>query len=284
MEENFEDTEMTEAPVGVGAQLRAAREEKGLSLEQVAAETRIPQRHLVAIEAGEFARLPGRTYAVGFSRTYAKMIGLDQDDVAAMVRAELDTHAGEEVYRPASFEPGDPARVPSRTLFYFSIFAAVVAIAGIAIFLGTLFTPAAELPSLIEQEQAQAEQTANQRAADRAAPAAAQVTPQPTGPVIFTALEDGIWVRFYDADGTLMEKLMAQGETYTVPADANGPQLWTGRPDALSIAIGGRQVPKLAEDDMVMRDVPVTAEALLARGQEGSDGAAAGENAQPSTT
>jgi len=50
-----------------------------------------------------------------------------------------------------------------------------------------------------------------------------------------------------------------------VPADAVDPQLWTGRPEALAITVGGRQVPRLAEEDQVMRDVPVTAEALLAR-------------------
>ena len=133
MDENFTVAETTESPAGIGAQLRAAREERGLSLEQVAAETRIPQRHLVAIEAGDFGQLPGRTYAVGFSRTYAKMVGLDQDDVAAIVRAELDAQAGEEDYRPASFEPGDPARAPSRALFYFSIFAGLIVIGRIAL-------------------------------------------------------------------------------------------------------------------------------------------------------
>ena len=88
MDENITDAQTTEPPRGIGAQLRAAREERGLSLEQVASETRIPQRHLVAIEAGDFGQLPGRTYAVGFSRTYAKTVGLDQDDVAAIVRID----------------------------------------------------------------------------------------------------------------------------------------------------------------------------------------------------
>ena len=89
---------------------------------------------------------------------------------------------------------------------------------------------------------------------------------RPTGPVVFTATEERIWVKFYDADGSqLMQKQMARGETYTVPADANGPQVWTGRPDALTITVGGRTVPKLAEREAIVRDVPVTAEALLAR-------------------
>jgi hypothetical protein len=88
----------------------------------------------------------------------------------------------------------------------------------------------------------------------------------PSGPVVFTALQDDTWVKFYDANGEqLMQKQMAKGESYTVPADAEGPQIWTGRPYALAITIGGRSVPKLSEEDEIVRDVPVTAEALLAR-------------------
>ena len=54
MAEEFEHQEGPPEPGGIGAQLRTAREARGLSLEQVAAETRIPQRHLQTIEAGEF--------------------------------------------------------------------------------------------------------------------------------------------------------------------------------------------------------------------------------------
>ena len=49
--------------------------------------------------------------------------------------------------------------------------------------------------------------------------------------------------------------------------EAAGPQVWTGRPDALAITVGGQPVPKLAEAERIMKDVPVTAAALLARGQ-----------------
>jgi hypothetical protein len=103
--------------------------------------------------------------------------------------------------------------------------------------------------------------------------------------VVFTALEAGIWVKFYDADGLqLMQKQMALGEHYAVPADAKGPQLWTGRPDALSITVGGRQVPKLAEQQTTMRDVPVSAEALLARAPVPASASAAPRPAASPTT
>jgi len=84
--------------------------------------------------------------------------------------------------------------------------------------------------------------------------------------VVFTALQDRIWVKFYDGAGKqLVQKLLAKGETWTVPADAVDPKLWTGRPDALGITIGGQAVPRIADKQGIVKDVPVSAAALLAR-------------------
>jgi cytoskeletal protein RodZ len=273
-------TAQQQLPLGVGERLRAAREAKGLTLEQIAAETRIPQRHLAAIESGDFGKLPARTYAVGFSRTYAKAVGLDHDEVAAAVRDELDEQSDEE-YRPASFAPGDPARVPSRALGWLAAFAVLLLLAGGFFFFRTIFAPAGELPSLVEQQKAQ------QQAVQRAAARKAAATPAPavgnSGPVVLTAAAPNIWVKIYDASGkTLFEKQMALGESFTVPADAQGPLLWTGRPDALAVSVGGRPVPKLAEEQKVIKDVPVTAQALLARGQPAV--APVGEKPTPTAT
>ena len=258
-----EDLEYEEQPSevgGVGAQLKAAREARGMSLEQVAAETRIPQRHLQTIEAGEFSALPARTYSIGFARTYARAVGLDDREVADLVRTELDLQESGPRHRAQGFEPGDPARVPSRALGWLSLLAVVLVLAGLFAAYRSFFSPAAELPSLIEPEPGQqAEPTAAVRRPGAAAVAA-------TGPVVFTATDEA-WVRFYTAEGTLAEMLMAPGDSYTLPADANAPMLRTGRPDALRITVGGRQVSRLAEEQRVVSDVPVSAEALAARGR-----------------
>ena len=283
MEEMTEELDQQAFADGVGARLRKAREAMGLTLEQVAAQTRIPLRHLQTIDGGDFSKLPGRTYAVGFSRTYAKTVGLDEEEIVAQVRAELDEQGGERAHRPASFEPGDPARVPSRGLMWLSILAVVLLLAGGFALFRTMLAPAGELPSLAEQEDA--ERAAAQRAAAATArQERAQGPVDAGGQVVFTSLEEGMWIKFYDATGKqLMQKLMAKGERYAVPADANGPLVWTGRPDAFAITIGGKQVPRLAEDDVVMKDVPVTAQALLAR-QPAAAAPPAGENpAQPAT-
>ena len=254
----------------VGDRLRAAREAKGLELEQVAAETRIPQRHLESIEAGDFASLPSRTYAIGFSRTYARTLELDEREVLDQVRAELAEHRGNVDATPAKFEPGDPARVPGRGLAWFAVFAAILLMGGIYAFYRSYFAPGLGPAPLQDPEEQFA--AADNPQASEPAPAA-----QPTGgPVVFTSEMDETWVKFYDASGErLYEAQMNTGDTYTVPADAEGPQIWTGRPYALAITIGGRPVPKLSEEDEVVRDVPVTAEALLARPapEEAADGA-----------
>ncbi|MEO6152056.1 MAG: helix-turn-helix domain-containing protein [Croceibacterium sp.] len=247
-------------PLGAGERLRAARTQRGLTLEQVAAQTRIPQRQLVAIESGDFAKLPGRTYAIGFTRTYARLVGLNSEEIASQVRTELDAGSLDPRHRPASFEPGDPARVPSRLLGWLSVLAVLLVLAGLFAFFRPYVTPAAELPSLLDQQR-----TEQQAALAASKPGGMAVT-GPTGPVVFTALADKVWVKFYDGAGKqLMQKELALNESYTVPADAQSPQLWTGRPEALAITIAGRPVPKLAEVQTRMKDVPVTAQALLTR-------------------
>ena len=106
----------------IGSRLRRAREAAGIGVPALAAQTRISQRQIEAIEAGDFAALPGRTYAIGFSRSLARAVGLDEAEVAAATRAELSERQGEDPRRPVqTFEPGDPARVPSARLTWLEI-------------------------------------------------------------------------------------------------------------------------------------------------------------------
>ena len=66
-----------------GASFRKAREARGISLKEIAAETRISTRFLQAIESEEFHLLPGGIFNRGFIRNYAERIGLDGDQAVA---------------------------------------------------------------------------------------------------------------------------------------------------------------------------------------------------------
>src|ERR1041385_5230140 len=65
------------AVAGIGEALRSTRERKGLSIDQVAQETRISARFLEALEAETFEELPAPVYVRGFLRSYANFLHLD---------------------------------------------------------------------------------------------------------------------------------------------------------------------------------------------------------------
>lgn len=68
--------------------LRAARQKRELTLEQVEAATCIPAKYLSALENGQFDLLPAEAYNVGYVRNYAKYLKLDPENVIAMYREE----------------------------------------------------------------------------------------------------------------------------------------------------------------------------------------------------
>src|ERR1700691_3682921 len=61
----------------VGQDLRAARLRRGDDLATVSRALKIRKDHLDALEEDRFEALPGRTYAVGFVRSYSDYLGLD---------------------------------------------------------------------------------------------------------------------------------------------------------------------------------------------------------------
>ena len=250
---------------GAGERLARARADSDMTVEQVAAETRIPLRHLQTMEAGAFSELPGKTYAIGFARSYAKVVGLDEQEIAAQVREELSDGSDAQEHRSVTFEPGDPARVPSRGLAWFSAFAALLLIAGAVAFFRNYFIVGSGPGSIVPPDQG--EEQAVAITSDGASSLESAPEPvNPAGAVVFTSREDNLWVRFYEANGDrLMEKVMSQGESYTVPADASNPQIRTGQPENLVIRIGGKAIGTLSNRGEIVGDVSVKAEDLIAR-------------------
>lgn len=259
------DAEDAADVVDAATRLKNAREAKGMTIEQVAAKTRITARHLELIETGQFASLPGRTYAIGFARNYARVVGEDELEIAEAVRGELPS--AQEVMaadRMGGLEPGDPGKIPSRGLVWLSLIAVVLLGAGAYTFYTAYYGTGASPASLIEDASTAlaGSQEGDEMAADDTMPAAAS----DDAPVVFTALEGPVWVRFYDGAGNvLLEKQMVAQESWTVPQDAVEPQIRTSRPDALAITIGGRSVPKLGDEPLVVSDIGVSAAQLLAR-------------------
>jgi cytoskeletal protein RodZ len=73
----------------VGAQLRRVRMERGQDLDHVAQQLRIRPSYLSGIEQGDLSAMPGRTYALGFLRSYADYLGFDGDDLVSQIKSTV---------------------------------------------------------------------------------------------------------------------------------------------------------------------------------------------------
>jgi len=289
----------------VGQRLRRARTDKGYELADIARDTRIPQRHLAAIESDNHDGLPALTYTIGFVRTFARAVGLPEDEVAAQFKAETTKTA--HVPQTIPLEPVDEARLPSRGVVAASTAAVVAVIAGIWVWSAGVFettppppaaetaAPVASAPPAPEPALGMSAEVATETplvsgdapvaaAGPAGAPPAtgAAVPPVPvaaaplpaappvgaaTGaPVVITASED-VWIKVYDSAErkTVKMGILAPGESYAVPAGRDDLLLWTGRAGALRVTVGGRTLPALGGPRETVQDVSLSPTALLAR-------------------
>jgi cytoskeletal protein RodZ len=67
--------------LATGIDFSIYRQKAGISLEQVAAKTKISMRFLLAIEAEEFSQLPGGIFNTNYLRQYAQAIGMDEHEI-----------------------------------------------------------------------------------------------------------------------------------------------------------------------------------------------------------
>jgi cytoskeleton protein RodZ len=242
-----------EAPT-VGERLRAAREQKKISLEDIAAQTRIPQRHLASIENAEWDSLPAPTYTIGFAKSYASAVDLDRTDIGNQLREEM---GGQRFANTSSdvFEPADPARTMPKSLVLGAIIAVVLLIA---------------LMSWLNKRSLEEPSANNGPAvAETAAPAPQPSTPAPAtasaaqGPVVLYATQP-VWLQVSErGGGSLFSGLLQAGQSFTVPANAAAPVLKTGKPEALRINVGNQVAGPVAPAATTVSNVSLLAADLL---------------------
>ena len=245
-EERVEKDEPT-----VGHRLRAAREKKKLSLEDVAAQTRIPRRHLESLENSDWQRLPAPTYTTGFAKSYATAVGLDRTLIAERLRDEMGG------VRPAYttsevFEPADPARTMPKWLVFGAI-AAVLVLVLVMSWLNERSVSGSDGPA---NEPAVAAASPPSASPAAAAATAAQ------GPVVVTANEQ-VWLQVKDGATTLKEGLMEAGQSFEVPASAKAPVLMTGKPEAIRISVGTADAPPVGPAATTVRNVSLLGPDLM---------------------
>ncbi|HSV31017.1 MAG TPA: helix-turn-helix domain-containing protein [Atribacteraceae bacterium] len=91
-----------EGRIGIGETLKRAREEKGLSLQEVETRTFVLRKHLEALEEEKWKDIPGSSYALGYLKIYSKFLQLDEAGLVERFKKDL-------IFKPP--DRRDPERV-----------------------------------------------------------------------------------------------------------------------------------------------------------------------------
>jgi len=117
---------------GLGEWLRASREERGYDFDRVERDTRISRGYIEAMEREQFDTLPAPVYARGFVRSYARYLGLDEDEALSRMPKELPRPPGLEPL-PGLRRSEGPAAIPALP-WRWVVVAIIVVVAGAAAF------------------------------------------------------------------------------------------------------------------------------------------------------
>lgn len=89
----------------LGEKLRQAREERGISISEVAEQTRISPHYLDSIENDDYRTLPGGIFNKGFVKSYAKYVGLDEQEALGDYSRLISSQEGTIDDEPKTYKP-----------------------------------------------------------------------------------------------------------------------------------------------------------------------------------
>ena len=221
-----------------GARLCARRESYGLSLSEISELTNIRIDYLAAIEAMDDDALPAIGYTIGYVRSYAKAVGID--DASAVERYKVDSEVPENLGmrdRP-HFVPQRKIRLPRGFLPAMT----VVAVAGmLTVWYGLQTeTQAATLisPDLTQRETEVAAVLADPN----------MITVKALAPS---------WVQIKDKKGSvIISRIFVTGETWQTQR-GSGAFISARDAGAIQIFVGGGDAGQLGEQGVAIYDIPL---------------------------
>lgn len=236
-----------------GGRLRQAREERGISLRQIAANTKISVSALEALERNNVSKLPGGIFSRAFVRSYAAEVGLDPEATVREFLERFDNEPAPErhVHVPVSdVEQSFENRQRAALLAVKAVVGLVIVAAIVTYFVvkgrqnpGEMAAVAAPVsPAPAPQTQAPAPQT--QAPAPVLPPvnarSAAPVSVPATGPMRLEVHPTGrCWVRLVVDGAPVLAREMAPGERQIVTVRETA-EIDVGDAAAFAFTVDGR--------------------------------------------
>lgn len=241
---------------GIGLELKAEREARHISVEEMASSTKIVSRYIQALEADRFDLMPGGFFVKGIVRTYVRYLGLDEAAVLAKYRAAgivKDYRAGRS---PAARSlPSFSGR--NKTVIW------VLGAAGVVVVLGGLVLlwratrpspPAGTQAAAVPQVQAVVPPP-------EPSPSAAPVQAEWKGVTIDITYREPTWLQIF-ADGVLKVEAERQpGMNDVVQADKE-ILIQVGNAGGFTFLLNGKPGRPFGRSAEVLKDIRITPDNL----------------------
>ena len=200
-------------------------------------------------------------------------MGLNGNEIAEEMRSLQQQRNPAAIATFDHYEPADASRVPPKALAWAAAIIFILMLAGYGLFRTMMAEPDAPAP-------VSAVETAAPATRDAALAPDAAIAPDAA---LAVTANGRAWFGLNDAAGRLViERTLNPGESYVLSAEQRQLTLRTGRPQALRLALGGRELPQLGADDILVKDVALDAAGLARR--LSATPAAAGQSAAANTT
>ncbi len=235
----------------LGQQLKNAREEKGVSLHDIANITHIGVRFLQAIESDTYDILPGGVFNRAFVRKFAKQVGFDEEQALKLYEEQLEEQGGEPArhayYGIEDFEAKSSSGNGLLLSFVALLVLGALAYAAYQYFMPSVPDPASQAANVIPPTPTPTETPAPAMSGSPGADASPSVSPSPqVAPdgamrVQFAATGEEVWLRVRPDAEQKEEMTLNPGDTREFDV-TDRVVLDIGKTTALRITINGRDV------------------------------------------
>jgi len=272
-----------------GEYLKREREHRGISLEDIFKATRVPLKHLEALEADNYDSMPHPTFTKGYIRSYCKVLGVDETDAVLRYEIYLKDKAGSAETVKAAPRPPRPRKIQQppllgqfwgdkRNVIMVAVGASAVVIIILAYLIFGSMSPAPE-PLPFEEQAAEeaagaapdaAPETAPvkapvREAAPPAPPKAAEKAPAPVKAVekpvemrhsLVVKATEAVWIQVVIDGASPFDVTLKQGETIVWKA-AESLSLKIGNAGGVSLSFNGKQMAPVGGSGYVVKlDLP----------------------------
>jgi len=232
----------------IGEQLKQARTQKGVSLEEVQSKAKIQAKFLQAMEEDDFEQILSPTYRRSFLEKYAQYLGLDSK---ALLKEYLAAYPEKTNIKVRIEEEEDKFKSVKKSLFPEDVLktAIIVFLALVVIAAGVVVLKAKSSNKAVKKEQA-VKQSEEKRAL---------LVPlgQPLRLVI--SVKDDAWLKISQDGKLIFQNTLAKGKTKKIIAQ-DKIEIWTGKAEAVFLSLNGKYLGPAGRG--VVKNIVITHEGL----------------------